>query len=126
MSLLEPKPFSSDDENLRSDRRFTIELPVLVNTILDDQNGWIIDVSRKGLKLWGINAPPRSRVFIHYQGEMAEGTVRWYRANEGIGIVLDVPLKTGPLAAVWQRFQENIAAFGKHKRPPRPVFGRRQ
>jgi len=113
------------DENLREDRRFRIELPVLVNTILDDQNGWIIDVSRKGLKLWGVSAPPRSRVFIHYKGDMAEGTVRWYRANEGIGIILDQPLKTGPLAAVWQRFHDNVGAFGKHKRLPKPVFGRK-
>jgi len=114
----------ADIEDVREDRRFKLELPVMVNTILEDQRGWIIDVSRTGLKLWGVNAPPRSRVFIHYKGEMAEGTVRWYRANEGIGVVLDQPLKSGPLAAVWNRFQENVAAFGKHQRPAR-VFGRR-
>jgi hypothetical protein len=125
MIVPDPKQFAAEDENLRADRRFKIELPVLVNTAIEDQHGWIIDVSRKGLKLWGINAPPRSRVFIHYKGDMAEGTVRWYRANEGIGVILDQPLKTGPLAAVWHRFHENVAAFGKHQRPAKPVFGRK-
>ncbi len=113
------------DENLRADRRFKIELPVVVNTVLEDQSGWIIDVSRKGLKLWGVNAPPRSRIFIHYKGDMAEGTVRWYRPNDGLGVVLDSPLKTGPLAAVWHRFQENVAAFGGHQRLKKPAFGRK-
>lgn len=121
-----PKPeiFLGTDE-CRLDRRFKIALPVLVNTLTSDQNGWIIDVSRKGIKMRGIKALPRSRVCVHYKRQFAEGTVRWVRANGNIGIVLDEPLQSGPLAAVWKRFHENVVAFGKHKRLPKPVFGRK-
>lgn len=117
--------FSGADE-LRDDRRFKIALPVMVNTVMSDQSGWVVDVSRRGLKVQGITAPPRSRVFVHFQGQFAEGTVRWSRRSQTIiGVVLDVPLRTGPLAAIWQRFHENVEAFGKHVKPPRPPFGRK-
>jgi len=120
-----PLDFSGTDE-LRSDRRFRIELPVLVNTIMSDQRGWVVDVSRQGIKVRGVKAPPRSRVFVHYKGQFAEGTVRWARRGQAsIGIVLDTPLRTGPLAAIWQRFHENVEAFGKHAKAPRPAFGRK-
>lgn len=114
-----------ETEEARSDRRFKIELPVIVNTLQRDQKAFIVDVSRKGVKIYGLKVFPRERVCIHYRRDFAEGTVRWVRANGMIGIVLDQPLKTGPLAAVWQRFHENVAAFGKHRRPPKPVFGRK-
>ena len=44
MIVPDPNQFETEDENLRADRRFKIELPVLVNTILEDQHGWVIDV----------------------------------------------------------------------------------
>jgi hypothetical protein len=116
--------FVGTDE-CRLDRRFKIALPVMLNTLTSDQNGWIVDVSRKGIKVCGIKVPPRSRVCVHYKRQFAEGTVRWVRANGNVGIVLDQPLQTGPLAAVWKRFHENVEAFGKHKRLPKPLFGRK-
>lgn len=119
-----PLSFTGTDE-LRASRRFRIELPVMVATMISDQKGWIVDVSRQGLKVRGIKAQPRMRVCVHYKGYSAEGRVRWSKPRDGIGIVLDVPLRTGPLAAVWRRFHENVEAFGKHERPARPVFGRR-
>lgn len=117
--------FIGTDE-CRADRRFKIALPVLVNTLQRDQKGWIVDVSRKGVKIYGIKVLPRERVCVHYRRQFAEGTVRWIRANGNIGIVLDQPLQSGPLAAVWKRFHENVEAFGKHKRLSRPTFGRKQ
>ncbi len=74
----------------------------------------------------GIKIHPRAKVCVHYQGKFAEGIVRWSKPNQGVGIVLDAPLRTGPLAAVWHRFQRNVEAFGKHKkRAPKRTFGRK-
>lgn len=116
--------YSGTDE-LRSDRRFTVGLPVVVNTPLDDQAGWITDISRKGMKLHGINVPHRARIAIHYRGNFIEGTVRWSDADRGIGISLDRPLQDGPIAQIWQRFNQNVAAFGNGIRMARPTFGRK-
>ena len=116
---------SANIDEIRSDRRFRIELPVVVGTRLHDQKGWIVDVARRGVKVRGIKAPPRSRVCIYYRNQYAEGIVRWAKPGPVIGIVLDTPLRTGPLAAVWKRFQENVDAFGKGVGPRRPVFGRK-
>lgn len=121
---LKPEVFLAPDE-CRAERRFRIELPVLINTMRGDQKAFIIDVSRKGVKVYGLKVPPRSRVCIHYRRQYAEGTVRWVRPNGMIGIVLDAPLRTGPLGSVWKRFHENVEAFGRHKRSARPVFGRK-
>jgi hypothetical protein len=116
--------FVGTDE-CRADRRFRTALPVLVNTLRNDQNGWIVDVSRRGLKITGIKVLPRARVCIHFKRDFAEGTVRWVKANGTVGVVLDMPLRTGRLAAVWRRFHQNVEAFGKHRRLPRPIFGRK-
>lgn len=116
--------YSGNDE-LRSDRRFKVELPVVVNTALNDQAGWITDISRKGLKLHGIDVPSRARIAINYRGEFIEGTVRWSEPGRVVGIALDRPLQEGPLALVWRRFNQNVAAFGAHVRAARPTFGRK-
>jgi len=116
--------YSGNDE-LRSDRRFKVELPVVVNTALDDQAGWITDISRKGLKLHGIDVPPRARIAINYRGEFIEGTVRWSEPGRVVGVALERPLQEVPIALVWQRFNQNVAAFGAHVRAVRPTFGRK-
>jgi hypothetical protein len=102
-----------------------MELPVIVNTALDDQAGWITDMSRKGVRLHGIDVPIRSRICINYKGEFVEDTVRWSTPHRGIGIVLDLPLQEGPLAQIWQRFNTNITAFGNQVRMAKATFGRK-
>lgn len=117
---------STDIDEIRSDRRFRIELSVVVRTRLHDQKGWIVDVARRGVKVRGIKAPPRTKVCIFYRNQFAEGIVRWSKPGPVVGIVLDAPLRTGPLAKVWKRFQDNVDAFGKNARRPRPTFGRKR
>lgn len=113
-------------ENNRNDRRFRIEIPVYVSTVLEGHEATIIDVSQQGLQLRGFNAQPRMRVIIELQGDAVCGTVRWAKPDGTIGVRLDAPLREGPLAAVWHRFQENVAAFGANKRPAvRAGFGNR-
>jgi hypothetical protein len=116
--------FAGTDE-LRSNRRFKIELPVIVNTALSDQAGWITDISKKGLRLHGIDAPIRARICINYKGKFVEGTVRWSTPHRGIGVALDLLVQEGPLAQIWQRFNNNIAAFGSQTRMTKPTFGRK-
>ena len=118
------KSYSGTDE-LRWDRRFSAEVPVVINTMVGEQQGWIVDMSRRGLRLQGINVPVRSRIAIRYRGKFVEGSVRWSTPALGIGVTLDEPLQNGPLAAIWQRFHQNVAAFGGHVKLARPVFGRK-
>lgn len=118
------RDFLGTDE-LRSERRFRTGLTVRVNTPQDDQTGVILEISRKGLKLKGIKTPRRARVCVTYQGHSVSGTVRWIRPGDVIGIALDEPLRTGPLALVWNRYFRNTEAFGKVPRRMSTGFGRK-
>jgi len=119
-----PKSFAGTDE-LRSDRRFKIELPVIVSTALNDQSCRITDISTRGLKLEGVSLPPRAHISINYNGQFVEGTVRWSAPDRSTGIALDRPLRDGPLAQIAQRFSQNVAAFGSQVRVTKPTFGRK-
>jgi hypothetical protein len=113
-------------ENNRNDRRFRIQIPVHVSTVLEGQEAVIVDVSQQGLQLHGfVGAGPRMRVIIEFEGEAVCGTVRWAKPDGSVGVRLDSPLREGPLAAIWGRFQENVSAFGTQKRPVRAAFGNR-
>ena len=114
-------------ENNRIDRRFRIEVPVFVSTVLDGQEAFIVDVSQQGLRLSGFpDARPRMRVIIECQGDTVCGTVRWAKADGTVGVRLDTPLKEGALAAMWTRFQQNVSAFGANKTARTPGgFGKK-
>jgi hypothetical protein len=75
--------------------------------------------------LQGVDLPPRARICIHYKGQFIEGTVRWSAPHRGVGIALDGPLQDGPLAQVWQRFNQNVSAFRNQVRVAKPTFGRK-
>jgi hypothetical protein len=115
------------DENNRADRRFRTELPVFVSTVLDGQEAFIVDVSQQGLRLSNFDkAQPRMRVIIECQGDTVCGTVRWARPDGTVGVRLDTPLRDGPLAAIWSRFQNNVNSFGANKAPrAQSGFGKR-
>ncbi|MBO9574810.1 MAG: PilZ domain-containing protein [Sphingobium sp.] len=113
-------------ENNREDRRFRTEIPVFVSTVLDRHEAWIVDVSQQGVQLRGCSAGPRMRVIMEYEGGATNGTVRWAKPDGTVGVRLDSPLRDGPLAAIWSRFQDNVNAFGAHKMRPQPSFGRKK
>jgi hypothetical protein len=114
------------DENNRTDRRFRTEIPAAVSTVLDRQEAYIVDVSQQGIRLRGVKAAPRMRVIIECEGDAVGGTVRWAKEDGTIGVRLDTPLKDGPLAGIWKRFNDNVTAFGANRavRVPR-AFGKR-
>lgn len=114
------------DDNNRTDRRFRIELPVLVATVLDQHEAVIIDMSKQGLRLHGFTAQPRHRVIIEYAGDAVCGIVRWVKPDGTVGVRLDSPLSEGPLADVWNRFQTNVSAFGANRvARPQTGFGKK-
>jgi hypothetical protein len=112
------------DEN-RTDRRFRTEVPVFVSTVLDATEAWIVDVSKQGIRLRGLNIAPRVRVIIEFQGDVVCGTVRWVKPDDTIGVRLDTPLSEGPLASIWARFHQNVSAFGVSRARPAAVFGKK-
>ncbi len=115
------------NDNNRKDRRFRTEIPVLVSTVLDRQEARIIDVSQQGLRLRGFTAAPRMRVIVECDGDAVCGIVRWAKPDGTVGIRLDSPLRDGPLATVWNRFHDNVSAFGANRpaRPAQPGFGKK-
>lgn len=115
------------NDNNRVERRFRTDIPVSVSTVLDRHEAWIVDVSQQGLRLRGFSAAPRMRVIVECDGDAVCGTVRWSKPDGTVGIRLDSPLRDGPLATVWNRFHNNVSAFGAN-RPPRaaqPSFGKK-
>ena len=112
-------------EQKRSDRRFHIEVPVFVGTVLDGQDAYIVDVSKQGVQLRGCTAQPRMRVIIEFQGGTVCGTVRWAKPDGTVGVRLDTPLEEGPLAAIWTRFNKNVTAFAERKPRAQPSFGQK-
>jgi hypothetical protein len=124
--VVKPTGQATVDENNRRDRRFHIEIPVFVSTVLDGRNAAIVDVSQQGLRLHGTEGlAARMRVIIEFEGDAVCGTVRWAKPDGSAGVRLDTPLRDGRLAAIWHRFQENVSAFGAQKRPVQTGFGTR-
>ncbi len=115
------------DDNNRADRRCRTEIPVFVITLLDGQEAWIIDVSQQGLRLRGFDASasPRMRVIIECEGDAVCGTIRWAKPDGTIGVRLDTPLREGALAAIWNRFHDNVNAFGASKPRVQRSFGKK-
>ncbi len=114
------------EENNRADRRFRTEIPVFISTVLDGQEAWIVDVSQQGLRVRGFSASPRMRVIVQCEGDVVNGTVRWSKDDGTVGIRLDSPLRDGPLAAIWNRFHNNVSAFGSANRVrSQPSFGKK-
>lgn len=98
---------------------------MFVSTVLDGQEAWIVDVSQQGLRLRGFNASPRMRVIVECEGDAVCGTVRWTKPDGTVGVRLDTPLREGALAAIWNRFHNNVTAFGARKSHVQPGFGKK-
>ncbi|SEI64877.1 PilZ domain-containing protein [Sphingobium sp. AP50] len=80
----------------RSHERITVEIPIVVTTVLDSLEGMIVDLSEGGAQVVGCTLPPRSQCQIDLDGHVTFGTVRWSEEDR-MGIRFPYELNEGPL-----------------------------
>jgi hypothetical protein len=80
----------------RSHERISVEIPVVVTTVLDSLEGVIVDLSEGGAQIVGCSLPPRSQCQVDVDGHSVFGTVRWSEVDR-MGIRFPYELHDGPL-----------------------------
>lgn len=80
----------------RSRHRITVDIPVIVTTVLDSLEGTIVDLSEGGAQIAGCGLPVRSQCQIDYDGHVVFATVQWSEEDR-MGIRFPYELVDGPL-----------------------------
>lgn len=80
----------------RSRERISVEIPIVVTTVLDSLQGVIVDLSEGGAQVTGCTLPPKSQCQIDLDGYSVFGTVRWSE-HDRMGIRFPYELTEGPL-----------------------------
>ncbi|MFY9351881.1 PilZ domain-containing protein [Sphingobium sp.] len=102
----------------RSRERITVDIPIVVTTVLDSLEGAIVDLSEGGAQVVGCSLPPKSQCQLDFDGYVTFGTVQWSEEDR-MGIRFPYELSDGPL---FERLEMARAA----KRAPaafHPRFG---
>lgn len=80
----------------RSRERITVEIPIVITTVLESMEGVIVDLSEGGAQITGCSLPPRSQCQIDLDGYVVFGTVRWSEEDR-MGIRFPFTMTEGPL-----------------------------
>lgn len=80
----------------RSRQRIIVDIPVRVTTVLDSQEGTIVDLSEEGALVAGCSLPERSHCQLDYEGHVVFATVQWSEEDR-MGIRFPYDLNDGPL-----------------------------
>lgn len=80
----------------RSRERISVDIPIIVTTVLDSMDGVIVDLSEGGAQVVGCSLPARSQCQIDLDGYIVFGTVRWSEEDR-MGIRFPYELSDGPL-----------------------------
>lgn len=80
----------------RSRQRITVDIPVIVTTVLDSLEGMIVDLSEGGAQIRGCGLPARSQCQIDYDGHVVFATVQWSEEDR-MGLRFPYELTDGPL-----------------------------
>ncbi|WP_176597480.1 MULTISPECIES: PilZ domain-containing protein [Sphingobium] len=80
----------------RSRHRITVDIPVVVTTVLDSLEGMIIDLSEGGAQIAGCGLPARSQCQIDYEGHVVFAIVQWSEKDR-MGLRFPYELTDGPL-----------------------------
>ncbi|MGE4322548.1 MAG: PilZ domain-containing protein [Sphingobium sp.] len=79
----------------RSRERIAVDIPILVTTVLDNQEGVVVDLSEGGAQVVGCSLPPRTRCQLDLDGFVVFGTVQWSEIDR-MGIRFLYELTDGP------------------------------
>ncbi|WP_336969051.1 PilZ domain-containing protein [Sphingobium aromaticiconvertens] len=80
----------------RSRERITVEIPIVITTVLESMEGVIVDLSEGGAQITGCSLPPKSQCQIDLDGYVVFGTVRWSEEDR-MGIRFPFTMTEGPL-----------------------------
>lgn len=119
----------------RSRERITVDIPIVVTTVLECMEGVIVDLSEGGAQIVGCSLPPKTQCQIDLDGYVVFGAVRWSEEDR-MGIRFPYPMTDGPLFEQLIKAKAPIRApaYQLHPATPRtaPVsiggggFGRRR
>ncbi|PHQ58801.1 MAG: pilus assembly protein PilZ [Sphingobium sp.] len=80
----------------RSRERIAVDISIVVTTVLDSQEGTIVDLSEGGAQVMGCTLPAGSSCQLDLDGHVTFGTVRWSEEDR-MGIRFPYELNDGPL-----------------------------
>lgn len=80
----------------RSRERISVDIPVVVTTVLDSLDGIIVDLSEGGALIVGCSLTAKSQCQLDYEGHVVFGTVQWSEPDR-MGIRFPYELTEGPL-----------------------------
>jgi hypothetical protein len=80
----------------RSHERISVEIPIVVTTVLDSLEGVIVDLSKGGAQIVGCTLPAGISCQLDLDGHITFGTVRWSEEDR-MGIRFPYELTDGPL-----------------------------
>ena len=80
----------------RNQSRITADMPVTIVTVLDNQQGRIVDVSAGGVQIAEASFPIGTRLQIEHGDQALYGRVMW-QDGDRMGVRFDVPIKNGPV-----------------------------
>lgn len=106
----------------RSRERIAVEIPIIVTTVLDSQDGVIVDLSEGGALVMGCSLPPRTQCQLDLDGFIAFGTVQWSEVDR-MGVRFPYDLHDGPLFDRLEMARAALAApLSYQMRPAAPTF----
>ncbi len=94
----------------RSHERISVEIPIVVTTVLDSLDGKIIDLSQGGAQVVGCSLPAGTSCQLDLDGHITFGTVRWSEEDR-MGIRFPYPLADGPLLEQLDRARSALRAL---------------
>jgi hypothetical protein len=110
----------------RSHNRTPVAIDVIVNGVLNQVEGRIVDLSEGGARIDGANMPERSRCEIQYAGQVVYAVVMWSEYDR-MGVRFPYELTQGPLFHALERARGartlDAAQIFQRNRPS--GFGRR-
>ena len=84
------------DSQIQRQKRFTVDIPVTVTTVLDSAEAAIVDLTEYGAQIMGCSLASGTRFQIEYMGQTVYAQCRWGEIDR-MGVKFSFPLADGPL-----------------------------
>lgn len=84
------------DTQIQRQRRVSVEIPVIITTVLDSLEMAIVDLTEHGAQVIGGSLASGTRFQIEYMGQTVFAQCRWAEVDR-MGIKFSFPLTDGPL-----------------------------
>ena len=106
----------------RSHERISVEIPIVVTTVLDSLDGKIIDLSQGGAQVVGCSLPAGTSCQLDLDGHITFGTVRWSEEDR-MASAFPIRWPTGRCWNSWIARARRCARPCPSSRAPMPAAG---